>query len=349
MDTHLRPMSLGEILDRTAQLYRSNFLLFAGIAAVYAGSLMVFGLAHIGLQALFQSLHWTKQLIWLTGSTIVVQFVVQFVLGGLAVAANNRAVAWVHLGQRATIRGAYVGVLPRLGSFMWLMTIITFVLWTPLGIGYGGLAALMYWYMPHAKNGAHVDQGTIVLFGLLFLLVAAVLFAALIYGLLMGLRYALAVPAWIVEETTARAALRRSIDLSQGSRGRIFLLGLLVAAIEVALLAITQSFFIFFAFKNHGELPTWASVLQQIVAFATNSFILPIYATGITLFYYDLRVRKEGFDIEWMMQAAGLNASLDAAAAPSELSASSATVEGAEDTLQAEANEAGQLARGEQP
>jgi hypothetical protein len=32
----------------------------------------------------------------------------------------------------------------------------------------------------------------------------------------------------------------------------------------------------------------------------------PIYSTGLTLFYYDQRIRKEGFDIEWMMQAAGL-------------------------------------------
>jgi hypothetical protein len=31
-----------------------------------------------------------------------------------------------------------------------------------------------------------------------------------------------------------------------------------------------------------------------------------MYATGLTLFYYDQRIRKEGFDIEWMMQAAGL-------------------------------------------
>ena len=28
--------------------------------------------------------------------------------------------------------------------------------------------------------------------------------------------------------------------------------------------------------------------------------------TGVALFYYDQRVRKEGYDIEWMMQAAGL-------------------------------------------
>ena len=36
--------------------------------------------------------------------------------------------------------------------------------------------------------------------------------------------------------------------------------------------------------------------------------ICPIWATGVTLLYYDQRVRKEGFDIEWMMQAAGLTA-----------------------------------------
>jgi hypothetical protein len=42
------------------------------------------------------------------------------------------------------------------------------------------------------------------------------------------------------------------------------------------------------------------------VGFFTNTFIGPIYATGLTLFYYDQRVRKEGYDIEWMMQAAGL-------------------------------------------
>jgi hypothetical protein len=48
------------------------------------------------------------------------------------------------------------------------------------------------------------------------------------------------------------------------------------------------------------------SVLQQLLAFLTNTFVGPIYATGFTLFYFDQRVRKEGFDIEHMMQAAGM-------------------------------------------
>jgi hypothetical protein len=57
--------------------------------------------------------------------------------------------------------------------------------------------------------------------------------------------------------------------------------------------------------------------LSQVIGFFTNSFLGPIWAAGITLFYYDQRVRKEGYDIEWMMQAAGLTAP-EPAAAPAE-------------------------------
>ena len=39
-----------------------------------------------------------------------------------------------------------------------------------------------------------------------------------------------------------------------------------------------------------------------------TTFLGPIGAAGVTLFYFDQRVRKEGFDIEWMMQSAGLGA-----------------------------------------
>jgi hypothetical protein len=311
METQLRPMSLGEILDRTAQLYRSNFLLFAGIAAAYAGLLLVLGLAHIGLEELFRMLHWTQRVLWLTIGIALLQWAVIFLLGGIAVAAMSRAVAWVYLGQRATIRGAYAGVLPWFGRLLWLKTIMLFVLWTPLAVCYGGfLAAFLKWGRPLSKAsmqaGGHVDPGAAMLFGLLSLVFLAVAFAAAIYAVLMWLRYALAVPACVVEEIKARPALKRSIGLSKGSRGRIFVLGLLVAVIEIALVGLTQAFFIALAFKNHHLLPVWARVVQQIVGFATSSFLFPIFATGLTLFYYDQRVRKEGFDIEWMMQAAGL-------------------------------------------
>jgi hypothetical protein len=350
MDTQLRPMSLSEILDRTAQLYRTNFPLFAGIAAVYAGALMVVGLVRIGLDALLGAMHWTQLVLWLNIGAVLLQWVVIFLIGGLAIAANNRAVAWVHLGQRATIRGAYMSVLPRLGRILWLMTIITFVVWTPLALCYGGFASIaFFWYKPLAKAGGQANPQAAILFGMMALIFFAVAFVALVYAVLMGLRYALAIPACVVEELKARTALRRSIDLSLGSRGRIFVLGLLVTVIEIALVGITQSFFIFLAFKNHLVLPTWAAVAQQFVSFATTSFIAPMFSTGLTLFYYDQRVRKEGYDIEWMMQAAGMNAGFDVTAAPPEPPASAAPIEGIAETPQAETNGAEQQAHGDQP
>ena len=83
------------------------------------------------------------------------------------------------------------------------------------------------------------------------------------------------------------------------------MLGLLALIIQLGLTGITQGFFIVMGIKHHGVVPVWMSVVQQFLAFLTNSFVSPIYATGFTLFYYDQRVRKEGYDIERMMQSRG--------------------------------------------
>ena len=309
METNLRPLTLGEILDRTAQLYRSNFLLFAGISAVYAGVLLVVALLQIGLGETLRLLHMTDRLQWLTWTAVGMAFLVMFLFSGMAIAANNRAVAWVHLGEPASIRAAYKCILPRLGRYLWLMFIAFVVVWTPLVLVYCGYVGMIAFYLPKGflAHPGHANQQAAMTFALASLAFFLLLIPAGIYAILMGLRYALAVPACVVEDLKARQALRRSIELSKGSRGRIFLLGLLIAVIQIGLAFLAQVFFVVAAVKAHGELPVWVRVLQQVVGFFTNTFIGPMYATGLTLFYYDQRVRKEGYDIEWMMQAAGLN------------------------------------------
>src|SRR5208337_583674 len=121
METNLRPLTLGEILDRTAQLYRENFLLFAGIASVYAGTAMVLNMMDIGLAEMLRAMHQAVRLHWIVQVFGGIILLLVYLLGGICVAANNRAVAWVHLGQPATIRGAYRGIMPRLGRYLWLM------------------------------------------------------------------------------------------------------------------------------------------------------------------------------------------------------------------------------------
>lgn len=310
METNLRPLTLGEILDRTAELYRTHFLLLAGISSVYAGILLVLSLAQIGVQQGMLALHMTSYVIPVTIVGVVVLWLVIFVAGGLGVAANTRAVGWVHLGEPATITGAYRAILPRTGRYLWLMTITYFLAWFPLALVYGAYAALLLVYIrpkgllaPHAPAP---DPQTLIVFLVSSVLFLVLLVASLVYGIIMSLRYSLAVPACTVENLKARPAIRRSVQLSKGSRGRIFMLGLLAVIIQLGLTGITQGFFFVVGMKHQGVLPVWMSIVQQILAFFTNTFVGPIYATGFTLFYYDQRVRKEGFDIEHMMQAAGL-------------------------------------------
>jgi hypothetical protein len=40
--------------------------------------------------------------------------------------------------------------------------------------------------------------------------------------------------------------------------------------------------------------------------FAVQALTRPVYAIALLLFYYDQRIRREGFDIEWLMQKAGM-------------------------------------------
>jgi uncharacterized membrane protein len=317
METNLRPLSLGEILDRTAQLYRTNFVLFAGIAAVYAGVMLVLSLLQIGVGELLRAHHMTHQLQLLPLGFVVLVFPLAIIFGGAAMAANNRAVAWVNMGQPATIRGAYLSILPRMGRYLWLMTIATFVVYLPFALIYGSYFAFIFFYVRPkgllAHSGAGADPQAAIVFVIATGALVLLSVPALVYAIVMALRYSLAVPASVVEDLKARKALRRSVDLTKGSRGRIFVLGLLIAVIQIGLVLVTQVFFIVMAFKQHGQLPAWVQVAQQVVGFFTNSFIGPMYATGLTLFYYDQRVRKEGYDIEWMMQAAGLTAPAPAA------------------------------------
>ena len=314
METSLRPLSLGEILDRTAQLYRSNFVLFAGIFAVYSGVALVLNLVLIGLGELLKALHQAENLKWVIWTFSGLQILFLFLIVGVVVAAISCAVAWVNLGKPASIRGAYMSVLPRFGRYLWLMTITAFIVWTPIVLLYGGYFAFMvlnvkgYGTVAGIANtqSAASDPTKMMTLGLASLAFFLLLFPFGAYTVFMSLRYALALPACVVENLKARAAIRRSIDLSKGSRGRIFVLLLLILALKIGLVLITQLFILVAAFKHRGELGPGLMSLSQVIAFFTNTFLGPIGATGITLFYYDQRVRKEGFDIEWMMQAAGL-------------------------------------------
>lgn len=106
MANDLRPLSLGELLDRCFFLYRKNFPLFAGLTALPHLVLLAFQLGDVGIQrwmGVGAGLVWTLATYALTlGVTAASQ------------GATVIAVSHVHLGRPVTIAESFAGIKGRI-------------------------------------------------------------------------------------------------------------------------------------------------------------------------------------------------------------------------------------------
>jgi hypothetical protein len=131
----------------------------------------------------------------------------------------------------------------------------------------------------------------------------------------------LSIPSAALEDLAGFKALRRSWDLTRGSRRRIIFawLAIMVCYWVLALAARyalqLTVYFLYTAAHFHWLGQHLVSEVALILYGTTEAFVAPIYAIAITLLYYDQRVRKEGYDLEKMMEAAGLLAAGQAVAA----------------------------------
>jgi len=130
----------------------------------------------------------------------------------------------------------------------------------------------------------------------------------------MLVRFSLAFPACVVEQIGAWPAITRSWDLSDGSKGRILLLYVLVGLLGWLLsMGISLPLLVIFTLligsgnSQHAQAASIAIIfISYGSSFGVQALVRPVYGIAQVLFYYDQRIRKEGFDIEWMMQAAGM-------------------------------------------
>jgi hypothetical protein len=59
-------------------------------------------------------------------------------------------------------------------------------------------------------------------------------------------------------------------------------------------------------FRNKGAITLTTQVVSSLGSSFSGAVVLPIYSIALTLFYYDQRIRKEGYDVEWLMEQAAL-------------------------------------------
>jgi hypothetical protein len=302
MTEPLRPMSTGQLLDHTFALYRKNFLLFVGIATLGPAANVIFQLLTVGanLGSPFGKRMAAGASLGIgTGIAAVasVFFGYLIMLAGMALshAATVKAVAAVHLGREISIGGAYKTLRGRILSLFGTFALIALIVGGAAVVSV--LVAAIVFALVFVRSTGPTSAGAIARgIALIVMTVAALAVFIAIY-----VRYALAIQACVVEGLGPRASLKRSVFLSKGSRWRVVAIYLVFVLLALILGAGLGALAGGAGGLLHNRIA--AAVLIYLAGFIAGSVTGPLATIGLSLLYYDERVRKEAFDLQLMLSS----------------------------------------------
>jgi hypothetical protein len=286
----LRPLSVGEILDRIFALYRSHFWFFAGLSAASAGVNAGIGILRLIYMHFATLTVASPSYPLIVGGSTILQSGLYLIAYSLTLAATTFAVNAFYLGQHTSL-----GVALTVARHTWLRC-LGISIWQTWSAMWAFLFLLLPIFLIPGIRGpaAGIAVGLFLFVGFL---------AGLAYGVIAYLRNSLALPAAVIENIGVRAAMRRSKNLATGRIGRIFLLLLLVYVLWMVATVI-QLPFVFLAARAHAAAQLVMQGVILSVNFIVTTVVGPIAAIGLCLFYFDERVRREGFDIEMLLRDA---------------------------------------------
>jgi hypothetical protein len=273
-DLDLRPLSLGEILDRTFSIYRKNFLLFAGITAFPQLLVLALGLA----QTLFMTVPAAQR-----------NVPAEQLLAG----PSGNLVAFGLIGGLVGVVVYLVAYLFAQGGTVFAVSELYLGRTTTIGASLGRMRGQL-----------------LSLFGVILLNGFAVGFAfilLIIPGIYVACRLLTCVPAALLEDLGPRSSLERSWGLTKDYAGRAFVINLLYFVLAYAaafLFTLPFGVAIALSAKNPEALRLWTA-LSHVGEFVGEVLVSPILTIATAVFYYDLRVRKEAFDLQFMMNPTG--------------------------------------------
>jgi hypothetical protein len=285
----LRPLGVGDIVDRVFALYRARPLMYLAIAAI---PYLVLVLLLVGLTALFgTSLLALVSALSTAGAPsferiaptlgalglYVVLVIVGAILVSLVQSAALVAAASARYMGRETSVGAALGAGLRASPRLLLMAVIALlvfsVTWVVLSIV---MAVASQWWA--------------ILVGVLVGLFASFYLAA---------SWMVSPAVLVIEGTGPIAALARSWRLSAGGRWRILGLILLLVILQVVVSSLLSLILIASLVTDR----TVQLIVQQAVNLLATIAWAPVYWGTFAVLYYDLRVRKEGLDLQLAAEA----------------------------------------------
>jgi hypothetical protein len=304
MSKTLRPMTLGEILDRTFEIYRSRLFIFAGIAALPALAMLgvhVVDTAWIHAYSLIHPFRRSGVAAWgLIVGLGFYHFAAFFQL--LIMPAHVTLISALMREEACSFGTALNAVYSRWRSYLRVTVLKLFAVLVVPEL----LAVLLLVLLIAIANVASGYDGALGFTAFMIILTAVALgFAAFAF---LGSCFALTMQIATLERQTGFGALRRSWQLSKGGRKRVFVMWLVILILQLAIsvgVAIIARVVLLAVFRTKVS----GAYLQSInlVTAVIASCLGPIYPIALTLIYYDQRIRREGYDIEWMMNVAGLN------------------------------------------
>lgn len=297
----LRPLSLGELLDRTFALYRNHFWLMVGIMALPEAVVV---LASLGFQRLIgpassvpfpsDPAQASARLAQLFSSVFLglgVFVCVIYVIHTIALGATTFAVSDVYLGRSTSISSSFAKLRGHIARLLGLNLAVFLVLlscYFVVGLAVVIVAVVLgLLFKPLAILGGLVGFGL----GVWFLV-------------WMFLGFVVAVPSLLLENSGVIAALKRSSALLRGNRGRAFLVIFLMTLMTYIISVVFQGPFFVAGMvlaakgQNLSLLLAGVSTVAGGVGAALSA---PLLMIAVALLYYDVRVRKEAFDLQMMI------------------------------------------------
>lgn len=125
--------------------------------------------------------------------------------------------------------------------------------------------------------------------------------ALIIPGILLTLKYSVVVPVAVLEDEQASDAIARSSELTAGQYKRIFPIYVLFWILSFAFTSLLRYPSLIPAVM-HLFGPAWLQSFFLVGKFIAGTIVQPVLTISLALLYFDLRVRKEGFDLQLMLQ-----------------------------------------------
>jgi hypothetical protein len=269
----LRPLSVGEIIDVAVKIWRRQFVTLAKIVFVVVAPVQILS----ALVAASVSNGGGIETVDVSGNTAVDGGRLAAFIAGMFTAQVLSGLAFL-ISSAAVLRAvsvAYLGGTPDWRDSLRAAT---------------------------SRLGSLIWLAFLMAGGLF--LGALALFFPFIW---LGVSWSVSFPALIAEEQRGTGALRRSFNLVRGRWWSVFG-ALFLAFLLQFFMGLVIGLPLGILTANSDSASAGALIIGTLVSVASSVITTPFMAAVLVLIYFDLRVRKEGFDLELLSQGVGIPA-----------------------------------------